>query len=371
MIYLDNSATSRYKPLCVKTAVARELFNSANPGRGSHKASLRIALIVEECRELIQKTYFRGNVVFTKNCTEALNLGIFGVRPDKQVITTVYEHNSVLRPLKFLSDEGKIKLTVLEPNGKGNFEPALLKALKTPTSLVVVTAMSNVTGFAPDAETIADVVKKNSDAKILIDMAQAAGHLKFDCKNVDMCAFAGHKSLHGPQGTGFLLCKKNIRLRPLILGGTGTSTLSLRHPNDVPDGMEAGTINGLGIAGLLRGIEWTEKNFNKIRGKISELENRLRAGLERIKGVKIYACENGIVLCNFPGLSSETAADILSEKYGVCVRGGLHCAPLAHRFSGTLPGGAVRMSLGCDNTPGDVDGAVEAAREIAAENLKR
>ncbi|MGN1041997.1 MAG: aminotransferase class V-fold PLP-dependent enzyme, partial [Christensenellales bacterium] len=253
MIYLDNAATTRFKPTAVKCAVLRELCRPANPGRSSHDESIRAGILVEKCRDEIKKRFFDGNVVFTKNCTEALNLAIFGSNPSRQVVATVYEHNSVLRPLKKLADDGKITLKLIDHSD----ENSLLRALRTPTSLVVMTAMSNVTGKAFDISSLSKLIKSESDAKILVDCAQSAGHVKTDLTYVDMCAFAGHKSLHGPQGTGFLLLRDDVRLTARLLGGTGTSSLDIRHPNTIPEGMEAGTLNTPGIAGLYEGIKWT------------------------------------------------------------------------------------------------------------------
>ena len=194
MVYLDNAATSRFKPIKVKISVLRELNRSANPGRSGHDESIRAASEIEECRELIGKTFFEGKTVFTKNCTEALNLAIFGSRPKKQVVTTYAEHNSILRPLRYLQKTGQITLKVIAPD-----ITELTEALKTPTSLVAITAMSNVTGEVNDIFALSKLVKERSDALFLCDMAQAAGHAKFSFDYVDMAAFAGHKSLHGIQ----------------------------------------------------------------------------------------------------------------------------------------------------------------------------
>jgi len=346
MIYLDNAATSRYKPFAVKAAVWRELNNSANPGRSSHYASIRAGETVEACREIISEKICGGNVVFTKNCTEALNLGIFGVNPKNQVITTVYEHNSVLRPLKELAESGAITLTVIDHSD----ETALINALRRPTSLVVMTAMSNVTGKSFDIGNLSKIIKAKSDAKILVDMAQAAGHVKPDLRYVDMCAFAGHKSLHGVQGTGFLSVKNGTNLQARILGGTGTSSLSIRHPNTIPDGMEAGTLNTPGIAALKEGVKWTYKNFDAINNNIKEVSNVIYEGLKCIEKVTVYSCANGIILFNIEGVPSEKTADYLNEKHKIAVRSGLHCAPLIHKKIGTSPFGAVRISIGADNT---------------------
>ena len=362
MIYFDNAATTRFKPLCVKSAVIKELSRSANPGRSGHDASIRAATEVEECREIINKVFFDGKVVFTKNCTEALNLAIFGSRPKNQVVTTVTEHNSVLRPLRYLEKTGKIKLTIIRPDKDGYAVP-LQKALTIPTSMVIIGGMSNVTGQSNDIATLSKIVKEKSDALFLCDMAQAAGHIKIDFSYVDMAAFAGHKSLHGIQGTGFLIVKNNLTLSPLIMGGTGSYSLSLEHPNDIPEGMEAGTINTPGIAALRRGIEWTYKRFDKVNKKIGRVHKYLCDGFAHVDNLEVIAADNGIILTNVKGMAPSEFADRLNEN-GICVRAGLHCAPLAHEFLKTLPDGAVRFSAGFNNDISDAERTVEVVEKI-------
>lgn len=365
MIYLDNAATTRYKPTCVKVAALKEMYRSANAGRGAHIAAISTAQRIEQCRSTICKHFFEGNVVFTKNCTEALNLGILGVEPADQVISTALEHNSVLRPLHRLSLAGKINLTLLSPNSKSSIEKALITALKLPTSLVVFTAMSNVTGETLPLEKLCAIVKEHSDAYILVDMAQAAGHLNINYQNIDMIALSGHKSLHGLQGTGFLLCKKNVRLVPILSGGTGTSSLSISTPLDMPDGMEAGTLNSPGICALNSAIDWTFRNYDKINSKVTRLTAALKDGLSSISGLTVYSCQNGLLLCNFAHISCTEVSDYLSRQYGICVRSGLHCAPLMHKHLGTAPLGAVRFSVGYNNTLTDIEKTIDAMLELS------
>ncbi len=365
MIYLDNAATSRYKPFCVKKAALKEICFSANAGRGAHKAAIATAMKIEECRSVIRRYFFDGQVIFTKNCTEALNLGIFGTEPDNQIISTCYEHNSVLRPLQKLSNEKKCSLVLLSPNSNNSIEKALISALNYPTSIFVISAMSNVTGEIINVEKLCSIVKQNSQAVTLVDVSQAAGHLKLNYKDIDMIAASGHKSLHGIQGSGFLLCKNNIRLSPIIVGGTGTSGLSLTPPTDIPDGMEAGTLNSPAICALKEGVEWTFLNFEKINRKIDRLTDALKDGLSGIDGLKIYGANNGIVLCNFNKLSCSDLSDTLSQTYGICIRSGLHCAPLYHKLLGTAPAGAARFSIGYNNSLTDIEKTVDAMMEIS------
>lgn len=361
---MDNSATSRFKPFCVKRVCLREIYNSANAGRSSHKASIRAALKIEETRETVCSNFFDGKVIFTKNCTEALNLGMLGSKLSQQVITTVFEHNSVLRPLKSLEKKGQISLRILSPDNDGLLKP-LANALITPTSMVVISAMSNVTGYALPVEEMASLVKKKSNALVMVDMAQAAGHIKIDYQNIDMIATSGHKSLHGLQGTGFLLIKKDITLSPLIMGGTGTSSLSLDPPVIIPESLEAGTANTIGIACMNVSIKWTMKNMEKIIEKCQRLQNFLTDELKQIPQVKIYGANNGVILINVGDLPSSEVGDILSQEYGICVRSGLHCAPLMHRYLGTNERGGVRISIGYNNRNRDIERLAEAINEIA------
>ena len=363
MIYFDNAATSAYKPFSVKKAILRELNHSANPGRSSHAASLRAAMIVSDCREEIQRRFFSGNVIFTKNCTEALNLAIFGCPKKGAVVTTVFEHNSVLRPLKKTCDENHRELRVVSPEN-GDIVLPLLRAIKNDAKLVVVTAMSNVTGGCFPVAEIAKKVKERSDALIVVDMAQAAGHVRVDLSDVDLCAFAGHKGLLGPQGTGFLLCRERVALTPLLYGGTGSHGMSLTQPFDLPDGQEAGTLNTVGIAGLREGIKFVYDRFDVLNKRREKVFNALTDGLRFIRNIRVLAAENGIVTMNFASLDCAEGADRL-DQYGVCVRAGLHCAPLAHKYLGTLPEGAIRFSVGVDNTVSEVETALEVVEKIA------
>ncbi len=364
MIYLDNSATSRYKPICVKLACLKELYNSANAGRSSHKASMRAAMKIEETRQTVRKHFFDGNVIFTKNCTEALNLAILGSNLNRQVITTVYEHNSVLRPLKYLEKLGKITLKIIAPDKNGLLTP-LENALNAATSMVAVSAMSNVNGYALPIAEIAKAVKARSNALVLVDMAQAAGHIRLQYDHIDMIASSGHKSLHCLQGSGFLLAKNSVKLKPIMMGGTGISGLSLDPPVILPDSFEAGTANNIGIVCLAKGIEWTMKNFHRLNSKCRRLQDMLVEELEKISKIKIYGANNGVVLFNIGNMPSSDVGDILSKNYGICVRSGLHCAPLMHMYLGTNNTGAVRVSIGANNKSGDIVSLIEAILEIA------
>ncbi len=364
MVYIDNAATSRGKPISAAIAQAKATVFSANAGRAGHKAGLKTALEIEKTREIIRKNFFDGNVIFTKNCTEALNLAILGSDLKGRVITTVFDHNSVLRTLKRLEIDGKIKLVIISPDENGFVEP-LKRALTKDTSMVAITARSNVNGIATDIEKLAAVVKRYSSAKFLMDAAQSAGHDVFDYENVDMLASSGHKGLLGPQGTGFLLCKYDEKIKPLITGGTGTSGNKLEIPTEIPEGLEAGTLNAAGIIALGKGTEYAFERRERINARVKRLCKVLKDGISGIENVTVYPSDGGIVLCNVDGLDSEETAGELSEKYGICVRGGIHCAPLMHGYLGTEKRGAVRFSFGNNNTIADALKAVRAMKKIA------
>ena len=344
MIYLDNAATTRRKPLSAYLSLLKENLFSANPGRGGHRAAVAAALKVEETRRIIREKFFDGDVIFTKNCTEALNLAFTAKLKNKKVVTTTAEHTSVLRPLKRLFEQGKINLVIVDPSAE-----EFSKNIDRATGMVVVGAVSNVTGKRNPVEEICKIVKEKSDALVVVDGAQSAGKLDIDLSKADMFATSGHKSLHGFQGTGFLIVKSGILLEPLITGGTGTSGPIIDIPKDVPEGMEAGTLNAPGIIALGKAIENTYKNMDRIARKENRLASLFCKRLSEEKNIVIYSCQNGIVLCNVKDRPCSEVADILSQKYGVYVRSGLHCAPLMHKKLGTLPEGAVRVSFGRNN----------------------
>lgn len=363
-IYLDNSATSRYKPRKVIRAVERELRHSANAGRGSHKESLRALGVIEDTRERVRDITFGGEVVFTKSCTEALNLAIMGLYKGGEIITSVYEHNSVLRPIERLKQKGA-KVTYLSTKND-IIEPEILKGKITKnTSLVVLQEMSNVTGNIQPIESLGTLLK-DYGIPFVVDTAQSLGHLKTDYSSVSCLASPAHKGLHAMQGTGFLVFKKGLDITPLIAGGTGTDSTMLTQPTTSPEGYEAGTLNTPGIAGLKEGINFTYKHFDSIYRKINRLSIMLLEGLKRNKNIRLYSTSpNGVISFNLLNKTSTDVADILDQKYGICVRAGVHCAPLLHRKAGTLRQGMVRASLGYNNTESDVETLLEAMTDIA------
>lgn len=368
MIYFDNAATSRYRPKSVLSAAVKELTYSANPGRSSHNDAVNSALVVHKTREIIKKLINNpdAEVVFTKNCTEALNLAIIGASRKGHVITTVMEHNSVLRPLFELQKSGLIRLTVLDiDNGKINLKE-LEDKISPDTYMVAVNCISNVTGAVND---IAEIGKITSRQGIifLVDAAQALGHISFDMRALgcDMVASAGHKGLHGAQGTGFLCYNKRIKIKPLIYGGTGTESESTTQPKTPPESLESGTLNTLGLAALYEGISWTIDNFDKINKKIHDISEYIVSELKIINGLTLYSeSNNGVISFDIEGFSSTQIADILNDKYAIAVRSGLHCAPLLHTALGTLKNGLTRVSVGYNNNFNEAKKLVSAIKKI-------
>lgn len=371
MIYFDNSATSYFKPEAVKRTVNNALnFLTANPGRSGHTPSVKAGEMVFETREIIKQFFNAPNyqVIFTKNCTEALNLAIFGcLNAGDEVITSSYEHNSVLRPLKALENKG-VKTTILDCT-LSEFHSNLKGVITPNTKMVIVTAMSNVTGQSPNLFEIGKFCKQNN-LLLLIDGAQASGHINIDLTQLDadMYAFAGHKGFCAITGVGGLIVKNSLKLRPLLFGGTGTESNNLVQPNDMPEGLEAGTIPTIAIASLLAGAKFIASHFDEICAKEAELSTYFYNKLKSVQGVKLYSNEasKNVFSFNIGNLDSGEVADILNEKYGICVRSGLHCAPLVHKKLGTLKTGAVRASIDFNNTKQEIDYFINAVKQIAS-----
>lgn len=371
MIYFDNSASSLIKPINVKHAIMDALNKfTANPGRSGHIMSQLVGEQIFETRELV-KQFFNAdnyNVVFTKNCTEALNLAIFGsLKSGDHVITSCYEHNSVLRPLMHLKSKG-VELSVIDAN-LSEFHLHLKNAIKQNTAMVVLTAMSNVTGEQPNLIEVAKICKQNN-VKLVIDGAQASGHKNIDMQEIDadFYAFSGHKGLCSITGVGGLLVKNGMELKPFIFGGTGTESENLNQPNDLPEGLEAGTIPTIPIISLKAGLQFLQANFAEIQKKEHSLSSYLYYKMHELPKIKLYNSQpkSNVVSFNVLGVDSAEIADILNEKYDICVRSGLHCAPLIHKKLGTMETGAVRVSLDFNNTKQEIDFFIKAMNEIVS-----
>ena len=377
-IYFDNAATSSPKPPEVLERVNAALteFN-ANPGRSGHSAALSAAREVLFARERLASLMNAGeetNIAFAFNCTDALNLAIKGaLRYGDHVITTQLEHNSVLRPINALAARGRISLSIVSPRADGFVDPEDIRAsIRKNTRLIAVTHASNVTGAIQPVAAIGELARREG-ILYLIDGAQAIGATPVNVRalSCDLYAFPGHKSLLGPMGTGGLYIRPGVVLRTLREGGTGTDSESMLQPDERPERYESGTLNLPGIAGLGAGCAFVAKRVSAIMSHERELTGALYEGLSAIRGAEIYspreeAARAGIVSFNLPGMTSSDVADRLG-RMGIAVRGGLHCAPGAHRFLGTLRRGAVRASVGYANTFEEVDAFLNAVNAIVRE----
>lgn len=375
MIYLDNSATTNHKPFCVKKDVFLSLTKkySANPNRSGYKISNNLASKILNVREKLTNHFnceCIENCIFTSGCTEALNLAILSSYiQGGHVITTSYEHNSVLRPLHKLQEENKISLTILKPNKNGEINlKDFENALRPSTYLIACTYTSNVTGYTNKIKEIGYFCKDNN-LLFLVDCAQSAGHEIIDMQklNIDFLAIAGHKGFYALTGIGALLVSNRGKkfLKPIKYGGTGTNSNSPLQPNDFPDGFESGTCNTTGILSLGAGISFVEKKQEKINATIYRLTKFLFEQLQTIKEVKIYPNNNfnsGVVSFNIENYASNDVGNFLNEKFNICVRTGLHCAPLIHKFYGTINTGMIRVSLSYFNTKKDINKLIYALK---------
>lgn len=371
MIYFDNAATSAFKPKGVLDAVAYDLAHSANSGRSGHKYAMDAAMKIEDCRRFLLDAVGAPEqdyaIAFTKNCTEALNLGIFGfLREGMRVVTTAFDHNSVLRPLFELEKRKKIELMVVQPDETGNISAEHLDRALEGADFCALCAASNVTGARLNLTELSKSLKKHGTVS-LIDGAQAVPYVNIDMKKsgFDMLAVPGHKGLHGMQGTGFLIFRRDLMLQPLLMGGTGTASDSVYQPADPPEAYEAGTLFAGGIAALYAGAKWSFANRERAAQTIKRMAEELTEYLKTL-GAEVYTkdCTLGVVSFNLKGKDSSAVADMLAER-DFAVRGGLHCAPLAHEYLGTSKRGAVRASLGADNTDKEIYQFVAALERIS------
>lgn len=375
MIYFDNAASGGYKPQPVLDKVHHALTGAcANPGRSGHQKAVLAASLVAEAREKVSQFFGLrdGNVCFGYNCTFALNQAIFGVLNNingGHVVTTALEHNSVARPLFQLHKSGKIKVSVISPAADGYIKAKdIIAAIQSDTIMVIVNHISNVTGAVAPIEEIGAFTSRKGII-FLVDGAQSGGYadIDMDNQNIDMLAIAPHKGLAAPQGVGALLAKSKITLSPLVFGGTGTQSESLRQPDILPESLESGTAATPAIAGLSAGIDYVKEIRRDGVKKIAEISSYIYERLSRIEEVKLYTpkgCTSGVISFNIGISSSGTIANILDENYSICVRAGLHCAPLAHQYLKTAPDGAVRASISYQNTMQEAETFVIAIEEI-------
>ena len=371
MIYLDNAATSFPKPACVVRAMADALTRcGANPGRAGHRIALAAGRIVEGCREDLAAMLGETDatrVAFACNATDALNMAIHGVlRTGDHVVTTLLEHNSVLRPLSELSRSGAITLTIVPPDAGGMIRAEDVERALTPrTRLVAMTHMSNVLGAAQDVAAVGRLCRRRG-VLLLVDCAQTAGHLPLTPRawGAALLAMPGHKGLLGPHGTGALWVREDVKLAPLRQGGTGSASESMFQPRMMPDALESGTLNLPGIAGLRAGLREALAHREEAHAATAALCDALRGELSAMPGVRVYT-PTGASLVSFgvAGIASQEVAAAL-DSMGIAVRGGLHCAPGVHRFLGTLESGAVRVSPGLYNTKEDAQALLMAMERI-------
>ncbi len=380
MIYLDNAATSWPKPPTVAEAMVRFLDEiGANPGRSGHHRSVEAGRVVYRTREVVANLFGFADplrVIFTLNVTTAINVALRGLlHPGDHVITSSMEHNSVMRPLRALEREG-VTLTVVPCSPEGFLDSqAVRQALRPETSLIVLNQASNVCGtILPVAEV--GRIAREAGVLLLVDAAQTGGTFPVSMEEmgVDLLAFTGHKGLLGPMGTGGLLVGLRVpldRFVPLICGGTGSRSEYEVQPDFLPDKLESGTMNTVGLAGLAAGIQYIqERGVEEIRAHKMALTQQLLEGLAALPEVTVYGPADvrwqvAVVSFNVAGWSCSDVALHLDETYGVACRPGLHCAPAAHRTLGTFPDGAVRFGLGVFTTAEEVEAAVRAVAEIA------
>lgn len=374
MIYLDAAATSLQKPRSVGEAVARAIRQCGSPGRGTHISAMRASEIALRCREEAAGLFHMGspeNVVFTMNATHGLNIAINSVLPaGGSVLVSGYEHNAVMRPLYArMAHIDTVRTPLFDKETMlCEFEKKILRA-----DAVIVTSVSNVFGFILPIEEIGELCRIRG-IPLIIDASQSAGSIDIDfpASGAAFCAMPGHKGLLGPQGTGLLLCRG--KPQPLLFGGTGGESENHAMPLDLPDRLEAGTLNICGIAGLLEGLRFIRSAGTE---KILEKEKALRSFLARrlasVPGLKVYAGHDGTqagVLSVVPeSMSCEELAELL-DRAGIAVRSGLHCAPLAHATAGTIDTGTVRFSVSVFNSMTEMESTAEIVRKILKNGYK-
>lgn len=376
MIYLDNAATTLHKPQQVIDAVVHAMQSMGNCARGTHEEALDAARTVYDARVRLASLFGCprvDHVAFTANSTEALNMAINGlIDPGDHVISTDLEHNSVLRPLYRLEAEHGAELSFVPADKLGNVDYADFERLMKPnTRAVVCTNASNLTGTVLDIERIAKTAHSHG-ALVIVDASQTAGCWPIDMKKmgIDVLCFTGHKGLMGPQGTGGICVKEGIEIRPFKVGGSGVQSYSRTHPAEYPTRLEAGTLNGHGIAGLGAAAKFiSETGVENIHAKERSLMLRFYEGVKNIEGVAVYGDftkdKTAIVALNIRDYESGEVSYELSQGYGIATRPGAHCAPRMHKALGTTEVGAVRFSFSFYNTEEEIDEAVRAVAELA------
>lgn len=378
MIYMDNAATTMQKPKRVAEAVVEAMGSMGNAGRGAHAASLDASRTIYETRDRLARFFGAESskqIVFTNNSTESLNIAIKGtLKAGDHVITTEMEHNSVLRPLYEMEERG-VELTVIPADEKGmicydDFE----KKIRNNTKAIICTNASNLTGNMIDVKRVGEIAKRHQ-LLFIVDASQTAGVYPIDVQdmNIDILCFTGHKGLLGPQGTGGMYVKPGLRVKPLKSGGSGVDTYNRHHPEKMPTALEAGTLNGHGIAGLGAGVAYIEETGMKtIREKELAFMWKFYYAVKQIPEVTVYGdfeteMRCPIVTLNIGNYDSSEVSDELLMTYDISTRPGAHCAPLMHKALGTVEQGAVRFSFSHYNTEEEIEIAIQAIRELSSE----
>ena len=378
MIYLDNAATTRQKPQQVIDAVVQAMTTMGNAARGAHGSSLEASRKVYDTRCKLAKLFGcerPDHVIFTCNSTEALNIAISGIlNPGDHVITTVMEHNSVLRPLYRLESEGKVALSFVSADKQGRPCMAEFESLiQENTRAIVCTHASNLTGEIVDLVEVGRIAKEHG-LLLIVDASQTAGcvPIDMDAMNIDVLCFTGHKGIYGPQGTGGLCIRKGVEIRPFKVGGSGIHSYMKEQPEDYPTRLEAGTLNSHGLMGLSAALDFLEETgVDTIAEKEHRQMMRFYNGVANLPGVTVYGDfteghpRTAVVTLNIRDYDSSAVADELSECYDIATRAGAHCAPRMHEALGTVEQGAVRFSFSWFTTEEEVDAAIQAVTEIA------
>lgn len=378
MIYFDNAATTLQKPPAVAEAMLQALQSLGNAGRGAHEPTLKAARVIYDTRVKLARLFGAGDparIAFTSNATEALNCVLQRLfTQGDHVLTTVCEHNSVLRPL-YLAEAHGVDVTHIQADALGRIDYVELEQnLRLQTKAVVITHASNLTGNLTDLKMVSDFTHKHG-LLLVVDASQTVGSIPIDVVElgIDILCFTGHKGLMGPQGTGGIYVRSGLALQPFKVGGSGVHSFLTTHPGEMPTVLEAGTLNGHGIAGLNAALDFLlATGIEKIHVHEDKLMRRFVQGVQQLPAVKLYGDyqadeRTAIVALNIGTLDSAAVSDILWEDYQICVRAGAHCAPLLHRHFGTEKQGAVRFSFGYFNTEAEVDIAVEAVKELACQ----
>lgn len=379
IIYLDNAASTWPKPPAVKEKMAEAIENfAANPGRGGHALAMKASKAVFQTRMHVSRLFGiqnPNNLFFYLNATQALNQAIKGyLKEGDHVISSSIEHNSVRRPLEYMSRTKQVEITYVEPREDQLFYvDDFARQIRPNTRLIAVSHASNLTGVILPVAELGSLAKEHGIA-FLVDASQTAGVLPIHVEqmNIDMLAFPGHKGLYGPQGTGGLYVQPEIDLEPMLHGGTGSQSEAVDQPTARPDRYESGTVNTVGLAGLLGGVQAImEKGIENIAEHEWQLTQKAIAGLQEIPGVVVYGPgietrRVGVVSFTIRDVDATEVSFILDQTYGIATRAGFHCSPLGHETAGTAQTGSVRASFGMYNTEKDIEALLQAVREIAA-----